>query len=157
MPAPSVAYRIADGRRPLYDGTGASLHGGRWNSPGRPVIYAAETFANAMLEVLAHANLSLVPRHHAFIRIEIPASVSIKDIKPAQLHGWPHTPESLCRALGDAWLNGLTSAVLRVPSIVTSGHERNLVLNPAHPHFARLRATPPEPVLWDPRLLTAPR
>ena len=43
------AFRIADRRHPIFDGTGAKLTGGRWNSPGRPVIYAAETFAGALL------------------------------------------------------------------------------------------------------------
>ena len=32
------------------------LHGARWNSPGRRVIYAAETYAGALLEILVHAS-----------------------------------------------------------------------------------------------------
>ena len=55
------AFRIADRRHPIFDGTGAKLNGGRWNSPGRPVIYAAETFAGGLLEALVHANLGRVP------------------------------------------------------------------------------------------------
>lgn len=151
------AYRIADSRRPLFDGTGAMLNGGRWNSPGRPVIYAAETFANAMLEVLAHSNLSLIPKHHAFIRIEMPDSLRIQDIVPSQLPDWPRTPEAPCRSLGDAWLAAASSPILRVPSVVTSGHERNLVINPAHPAFLKIKATKPEPVIWEPRLFPTKR
>jgi RES domain-containing protein len=49
-------FRVADRRFPLFDGTGARIVGGRWNSPGRPLIYAAETFAGALLEVLVHSN-----------------------------------------------------------------------------------------------------
>ncbi len=52
-----LAFRIADKRFPIFDGTGARLVGGRWNSPGKAVIYAAETFAGAVLEVLVHSNL----------------------------------------------------------------------------------------------------
>ena len=37
--------------------------GGRWNSPGRRVIYAAESYAGAMLEVLANSNIGRVPKH----------------------------------------------------------------------------------------------
>lgn len=148
-------YRIADGRRPLFDATGAMLNGGRWNSPGRPVIYAAETFANAMLEVLAHANLSVIPKHHAFIRIEIPDAVRIQEISVSQLPGWPHTPESQCRMIGDEWLDARNTAVLRVPSVVTAGHERNIVLNPGHPDFAKILASMPEPIQWDPRLFVS--
>ncbi len=73
------AFRIADRRHPIFDGT---LTGGRWNSPGRPVIYAAETFAGALLEVLVHANLGRVPRTHALIEIAIPESVSIEMAYP---------------------------------------------------------------------------
>ena len=45
-------FRIADSRHPVWSGTGAMLVGGRFNSPGRPVIYGALSFAGAMLEVL---------------------------------------------------------------------------------------------------------
>jgi RES domain-containing protein len=43
-------YRIADERHAIWDGTGAALVGGRWNSPGRPVIYGSLSYACAMLE-----------------------------------------------------------------------------------------------------------
>jgi RES domain-containing protein len=33
------AYRLADERYLIFDGGGAMLMGGRWNSPGRRVIY----------------------------------------------------------------------------------------------------------------------
>jgi RES domain-containing protein len=49
---PLTAYRIADGRHPLFDGTGAALFGARWNSPGKPVIYAASTYSGALVEIL---------------------------------------------------------------------------------------------------------
>ena len=39
-----------------HDGSGAMLHGARWNSPGRRVIYASENYAGALLEILAHAS-----------------------------------------------------------------------------------------------------
>jgi RES domain-containing protein len=53
-----IAYRIIDARHPIFDPTGAMLHGGRWNSVGGRVIYAAETYAGALLEILAHSNLA---------------------------------------------------------------------------------------------------
>jgi len=42
-------YRIADSRHSPESGEGARLHGGRWNSPGRAVIYACETMTGAIL------------------------------------------------------------------------------------------------------------
>lgn len=60
-------YRIADTRHTIWSGTGAMLAGGRFNSPGRPVIYAALTFAGAMLEVLVHARIGIMPKTHAWV------------------------------------------------------------------------------------------
>jgi len=53
------AWRIADGRFDVFSPVGASLVGGRWNSPGLGVIYASRSYAGAMLECLAHAGMSL--------------------------------------------------------------------------------------------------
>ena len=65
--APLRAYRIADRRHPIFDGGGSFLNGSRWNTRGRHIIYAAETYAGALLELLAHSNLGRAPRNHAFI------------------------------------------------------------------------------------------
>jgi len=146
-----IAYRIADGRRPLFDGIGAQINGGRWNSPGHAVIYAAETYAGAMLEVLAHANLSLVPKHHVSLPIDIPDAIRREVIDGTGLPGWPQVPEASCRTLGDAWIGRGSSAVLVVPSIVSAGHERNLLINPAHRDFAKIVPGTTHPVVWDPR------
>lgn len=37
-----------------FDGEGARLFGSRWTSPGVRVVFAAESRALAMLEMLAH-------------------------------------------------------------------------------------------------------
>ena len=146
------AFRIADRRHPIFDGTGAKLTGGRWNSPGRPVIYAAETFAGALLEVLVHANLGRVPRTHAVIEITIPESVSIETVRPEAIPGWDAPDQIASREFGDHWLQELRSAVLLVPSFVARGHERNVLINPAHYDFSRIIASEPEGLLWDERL-----
>jgi hypothetical protein len=45
----------------------------------------------------------------------------------------------------------MSSAVLRVPSILVPG-ESNLLLNPQHPQFKRLKISKPEPFDFDGRL-----
>jgi RES domain-containing protein len=150
---PLLAYRIADGRRPLFDGTGASLYGARWNSPGRPVIDAATTYAGAMLEVLVHAGINSVPRHTHWIEINIPPGVSRECPEPNAFPGWDDENCVVSRAFGDAWLSEQRSAALLVPSVVTR-RERNLLINPAHPDFPQIVATAPSPVEWDQRLFT---
>ena len=149
--APLVAYRIADGRHPLFDGTGAALYGARWNSPGRPVIYGATTYAGAMLEVLVHAGIGRVPRHFQWIEIAIPAGVARECPALDAVPGWDDDDGRVSRAFGDAWLAQTRTGVLFVPSVVTR-YERNVLINPAHPDFSRIVASRPSPVVWDQRL-----
>ena len=147
-----LAYRIADARHPIFDPTGAMLHGGRWNSMGQRVIYAAETFAGAMLEILVHANLSAPPKHHRVVRIHIPAEVMVETVSVVNLQGWDAEDVRAARVFGDAWVASGRTAVLKVPSVITHGREHNLVLNTQHPQFHLITAEPPEDVQWYRRL-----
>ena len=147
---PLRAFRIADGRHPIFDGTGAMLHGARWNSPGRRVIYAAETYAGALLEILVHASGS-VPRGQGFIEIEIPAGIGIEEVVPDDVPRWDAPSFAVARAFGDRWYDERRTAVLIVPSVVTRV-ERNILIHQEHPDFARIRAGEPQPVRWDTRL-----
>lgn len=61
-----------NGWHPAWDGSGAALLGGRWNSPGNPVIYGSPTHACAMLEILAHAGTGCVPGTRQFVMAELP-------------------------------------------------------------------------------------
>ena len=146
------AFRVADRRFPIFDGTGASLIGGRWNSPGRPVIYAAETYAGALLEILVHSNLGHLPKTHAAIEISIPDSVAVESLEGPSLLGWDAEDQLASRAFGDEWLVARRSAVLLVPSAVLRARERNVLINPLHPDFAQITAGGPQDVQWDKRL-----
>jgi len=128
------------------------LHGGCWNSAGQRVIYAAESYAGAMLEVLVHANLSVPPKNHRVVRITIPEQVKIEAVSPLSLAGWDSEDLTAPRAFGDKWLTELRTAVLRVPSVITEGRENNILINPLHPQFAKIVAGEPEPIRWDARL-----
>lgn len=146
------AWRIADGRFDPFSAIGASLVGGRWNSPGLGVIYASRSYAGAMLECLAHAGIGRVPRTHVAIEITVPNDLTIERHDENSLPtGWDHADLRVARAFGDAWLRGQTAAVLVVPSVVAR-REGNVLLNPRHPDFRRISAGLPEPVIWDARL-----
>jgi RES domain-containing protein len=144
-------YRIADRRRKIFDGHGASLLGGRWNSPGRRVIYAAETYAGAMLEVLVHANIGRVPKTLSWVEILIRKGVRIEEVHPAGIPGWDAPDQRASRRYGDRWYDEGRTAVLLVPSIVARP-ERNIAINQEHPEFKQIRATAPRPVIWGERL-----
>ncbi len=148
------AFRIADRRHAIFDGTGAKLLGGRWNSPGRAVIYASESFSLALLEVLVHANLGRPPKTHAVVEIAIPGDVSLEMVSLAA--GFHEQELEQTRAFGDAWLREGRSCVLLAPSAVVGGRERNVLINPAHTEFARIHASPPQEFLWDDRLFRLP-
>jgi len=149
---PSKAFRVADRRRQIFDGTGAFLNGARWNSPGRRIIYAAETFAGAMLEMLAHTRIGKVPRTQAWIEISIPPRVSVERLEPRNLPGWDSEESPEARQYGDLWHLKRRSLILIVPSVVICGIGRNVLINQDRPEFRSLHASPPRKVLWDSRL-----
>ena len=146
------AWRIADGRFDPFSPLGASLVGGRWNSPGRGVIYASRCYAGAMLECLAHAGIGRVPRTHVAVEIAIAEAVAVERHEDGNLPaGWDHADLREARAFGNAWIHECRSAVLVVPSVVAR-REANVLINPQHPDFSGIVAGRPEPVVWDARL-----
>ncbi len=148
---PRRAFRIADIRYPIFDGTGAMRFGGRWNSPGRRVIYASETFAGAMLEILVHATGG-IPKSQACVEIRIPLSLAVETLDTETIPGWDQPDSSVAKSFGDRWLADVRSPILVVPSVVVQ-RERNIVINPDHPDFHMIEAGKPELVRWDDRLL----
>jgi RES domain-containing protein len=143
-------YRIADSRHSPESGEGARLHGGRWNSPGRAVIYACETQTGAMLEKLVHTN-GRMPKHQVCVTFEAPDSLKVSTLEPKDAPEWDAQDMVASRNAGDAWIGKAQTAVLRVPSVVF-GAERNVLINPDHPDFRRIKVSSVEPVRWDERL-----
>ena len=57
-----TAWRIVKARNAAnaFDGEGARVEGGRWNSPGTPVVYTSQSAALAALELLVHLGRSSI-------------------------------------------------------------------------------------------------
>jgi RES domain-containing protein len=147
-------YRIADARHPIWDGQGAALFGGRWNSAGQPVIYASLVYSCAMLEVLVHASIGRAPKNHQYVVANVPDSVSVELRKADSLPaGWADANGVVARNFGDKWLAERRSAVLIVPSVVAH-IDFNALVNPAHPDFGKITTQAPTDVVWDQRLFT---
>ncbi len=153
----AVAWRIVHRSfaKIAFSGEGARLFGGRWNSPGRPVIYAAQSQALAALEILVHLDSEKLLRRYLAIPVTIPPHL-IERLSPSSLlKNWRVYPAPRStHAIGDDWLARAASPVLQVPSVVIPS-ESNFLLNPAHPHFSKLRLGKPAPFLFDPRLTGA--
>ena len=150
-------WRIGAAAFPVWSGEGARLKGGRWNLPGTPAIYAATSYASALLEILVHANIGRIPPALRHVRIDLPADAVIESLAPEEVPGWDTIPAHTSRQAGEAWLRSRSGLVLLVPSVVTRGLDQNAVINPLHPDFARIAVTEEAPVAWDPRLGATPR
>lgn len=149
---PDRAYRIADERHQIFDGMGAFLNGARWNSPGRRIIYASDSLAGAMLEILVRTRIGRIPRRHAWIEIEIPAEVPVEELGTDDLPGWNTKDSAAARQFGDKWHEQRRSLILVVPSVTVAGVGHNILINQDHPAFPVLRSSSPLPVVWDERL-----
>lgn len=147
-------YRIADARFGPDSGEGARIYGGRWNSPGRAVIYACTTYAGAMLEKLVHTGRT-IPKHQVCVIFDCPDDLDITELDPKTIPGWRDADAVASRRAGDAWLQAEKTAILKVPSVVFDV-ERNALINPAHPEIARIRVASIEAIRWDDRLFTSP-
>ncbi|CAN7562145.1 RES family NAD+ phosphorylase [Phenylobacterium sp. LjRoot219] len=140
-------YRLARAPFAALDGEGARLYGGRWNTAGRALVYAAASPSLAVLEILVHLDLppELVPDDYRLLTIEVPDELPL-----ARLQTIPAEPTA-CRDAGDAFLRDGQRVALSVPSVVVP-QERNLLINPVHPLAGRIRTTGNEPFAIDARL-----
>jgi len=147
-----TGYRIADGRFPLFDGGGVAQYGGRWNSPGRRVIYGSLSFAGALLEQLARAQIGILPRDQRWISFHLGPDILIETTTPEKVPGWDAPDYSAARAYGDDWYDTQRSVALVVPSMVGRPVEQNILLNQSHPEFATVAVSEASVLQWDERL-----
>jgi len=149
---PLTAFRIVDGRFPMLDGGGAAKCGGRWNSVGVPIVYASLKFAGATLEKRVQSGPK-IPANQVVSQITIPETVLIEQIEAGDLPADWRNHDVQTREIGDRWFRERRSVALIVPSaVVMPFPELNVLLNPEHPDFLHILASPPEPVDWDTRL-----
>ena len=136
-----------------FAGEGAAKSGGRWNSRGVLVVYTSSTKSLAALETLVHLNPP-VPFKYVVFRLQFDdALIENVPLNRLPAHWRVEPPSPSTRAIGDAWVREMRSAVLPLPSVIIPG-ELNCLLNPAHPAFKNISIGKPERFAFDPRLLT---
>jgi len=134
------AYRLVKKRwtKSAFDGEGAKLFGGRWNSRGRACVYLSRYESLAILEVLVHLENTAVLKEFTLFQVSIKAS-DILALKPTSLPAnWREEPAPPATAdIGDEWLDVGKSLGLEVPSVIVP-RESNFLINPNHAKFSAL-------------------
>jgi RES domain-containing protein len=135
-----------------FTGEGARLHGGRWNHPGTAVVYAAESRALAVLEMLVHLqDWKHLCTRYVCIPVSFPEALVEQLNKPLP-KSWRQYPASnLTKDIGNEWARAQRSPVLQVPSAVLP-QERNFLLNPLHPEYVQVVVGKAETLELDRRL-----
>ena len=148
-----IVHRLARLAHAKLDGEGARLAGGRWNSRGRPAVYASSRLSLAALELLVHTDVPLVPPDLVAFEIEIPDALEVESVAIADLpKDWRQPGHPACRSIGDTWLAEERTAVLRVPSAVVP-EELNYIINPKHRAAKGIHVVARRKFAFDARLL----
>ena len=148
-----TVWRIVNRRhiKTAFTGEGARLYGGRWNSPGTPMVYAAQSQSLAILEMLVHLDSSELLKKYILFGVEIDEAQITSVDRFSLPKGWQADPvPTSVQAVGDHWAASLNSAVFSVPSALVPD-ESNFLLNPLHPDFLKLKIQRPLAFQFDAR------
>ncbi|MFP5041350.1 RES family NAD+ phosphorylase [Parasediminibacterium sp. JCM 36343] len=148
------AYRLS---KKIYastlSGKGAAIKGARWNSIGVEIIYTAINRSLAMAEIAVHFSLAALPSDYMMVTIYVPDDISLLKLIPTDLptdwNAFPHP--SATQAIGDQFIGDNKYCVLQIPSAVTQG-DYNLLINPNHPDFIRIKIISIENFPFDKRI-----
>jgi len=144
-------WRIS--RHRSLNGEGGRLFAGRWNNPGAPVVYLADSPGGAMVEVLVHLQVEdeLMPPSYTLLQVVVPDELEVPLLDLPAGEGWK-TNLKLTRRLGDAWLRARETALVKVPSAILPA-TFNYLLNPLHVDADRIAIGESWRGFYDARLL----
>lgn len=137
------------------DGGYGLFFNGRWNTVGWPVTYAATSPSLCVLEKLVHVEDPRLLPKLAMVFYEGPDDIAAESRALADLPGDWRQREALTQQIGSAWLAGLDTALLFVPSAIVpiaDGPDRNILINPRHPEAKNIRIARVEPFELEVRL-----
>ncbi|MBD2700166.1 RES domain-containing protein [Spirosoma sp. BT702] len=134
-----LVYRL---QKPKYNpftlkGEGASIAGGRWNDRGVPLVYASYSSSLAILETLVHSpqRSLLATTAFNFVELLVPEECIHEFVLPDLPVGWDTDPDPFAaREFLATYLEPGNSLAFSVPSVINP-LERNLLINPRHPHI----------------------
>jgi RES domain-containing protein len=139
--------------RAAFDGNGAAMVSGRWNSRGVKMVYAAGSLSLAALELFVHLERNARDMKFVYIRADVPGHVKIGEVRPGGLpkdwRSYP-APEST-RRIGDGWIKKGETLLFKVPSVIVPS-ESDYLIDPDHHDFKSVRFNAPEPFFFDQRM-----
>jgi RES domain-containing protein len=135
-----------------FDGEGARVWGGRWNSAGRAVVYTSATTSLGLLEKLVHTDAGLLPFYVSF-PVTFDADL-VGFVEPGKFpDSWRSLPAPFeLQRIGNEWVDSMRSCILEVPSVIVP-HESNYILNPNHHDFDSIEIGEPIGLDIDQRLV----
>ncbi len=135
-----------------FSGDGARLFGGRWNSQGVRIVYTSSSLALAAVETFVHLEPNLQPDDLVSIEAEIPTGLAVEHLDLRSLpRKWYELRDDALKIIGDRWIRGGKAVALQVPSAAIR-REWNVLLNPEHPDFRKLRIEKPKAFEFDLRM-----
>jgi RES domain-containing protein len=135
-----------------FSGYGARRFGGRWNTPGIPMVYSSSSLALAAIELFVYLEPNQQPDDLVSIAALLPEGEPALRLEPNKLpRGWWTDDVEPLRDLGDQWIRDAASLAIEVPSAALR-IEWNVLVNPLHPKIADLKIEPPQPFHFDARM-----
>jgi RES domain-containing protein len=139
-------WRVAFDRYADLSGVGGMHRPGRWHNVGRPIVYAAEHSALAMLEVRVHMDLAV-----AYLSKFVMMKINVQDDVRVYSIDFEPGDESATRALGDEWLRASATCICRVKSALAPD-AFNYLMNPLHPDIGKVAIEAVASLEFDARL-----
>lgn len=137
-----------------FTGLGTLQSGGRWHQAGAVVVYASDTPAGALLEVIVQTEAaSLLGHSYVLFTIDFDRDRHLLVLEPKVWPAdwralvWPPTTQ----LIGTRWFRDQDSVILQVPSAIVP-QQHNYLINPQHPLFHELQIDGPTLFEIDPRL-----
>ena len=149
-----IVYRLAKSKYiDDLSGIGARITGGRWNSPGLPLVYTSSSRALCTTEVAVHLPLGILPHDYCLATIVIPDMIHIEvlDVKKLSSKWNVFPPPVSTQKMGDKFITAHKNLLLKVPSAVVQG-DFNYLINPLHPDIKKIKIKHVEPFTFDDRL-----
>lgn len=150
-----IVYRLSRGKyKNDLSGIGAELYGARWNNKGTKMLYTASSRALAMAETAVHIDFNNIPDDYHMISIEVPEDTDYLRLDDmSEYMGWDSNPPSpITQNIGDEFCEKGEFMGMFVPSVVVKG-DFNLILNPLHTEFRKVRVIAAESFEFDERYI----